>query len=69
MEYIDDHKRNKIGFYYTRVITNYGNKIEIGKIKDGSGDDITIFEHTNFEFASISKLMKEEKIRYGRMLT
>ncbi|MBU4252011.1 MAG: site-specific DNA-methyltransferase [Candidatus Omnitrophica bacterium] len=60
MEYIEEHKRNKIGFYYTRVITDYGNKVEIGKIKDGSGDDITIFEHTAFEFSSISKLMKNE---------
>lgn len=62
MEYIEEHKRNKIGFYYTRVITNYGSKVEVGKIKDGSGDDITIFKHKDFEFSSISKLMKEEKL-------
>lgn len=62
MEYIEEHKRNKIGFYYTRIITNYGNKAEIGKIKDGSGDDITIFEHTDFEFSSISKLIEKENL-------
>ena len=62
MEYIEEHKRNKIGFYYTRVITNYGSKVEVGKIKDGSGDDITIFEHANVEFSSIAKLMKNENL-------
>ena len=59
-DYIKDHKENNIGFYYTRVITNYGNKTFKGTIRAGSGEDIKIYEYTGFEFSSVSKLAKSE---------
>lgn len=58
MDYISDHKENNIGFYYTRVITNYGQKQLIGTVCAGNGDPINIYEHTDFEFSSVSKLSK-----------
>jgi adenine-specific DNA-methyltransferase len=58
-DYIKEHKENKIGFYYTRVITDYGKKEFVGSIKAGNGDDIKIYKHSNFEFSSVSKLSKE----------
>lgn len=58
-DYIKNHKENKIGFYYTRVITDYGQKEFVGSIKAGNGDDIKIYKHSIFEFSSVSKLSKE----------
>lgn len=60
-EYIVDHKENEIGFYYTRVITNYGEKKLLGTITIGSGEEMQIFEHIGFEFSSISKIAKQEQ--------
>ena len=60
IEYIEDHKENNIGFYYTRVIVDYGQKTLVGTIIDGSGDDIKVYEHSGFVFSSINKLMREE---------
>ena len=62
IDYINDHRENKIGFYYTRVITDYGNKRLIGVIKAGNGEDIKVYEHTDFVFSSISKLMNDENL-------
>jgi len=60
IEYVEDHKENNIGFYYTRVIVDYGQKALVGTIIDGSGNDIKVYEHSGFQFSSINKLMKEE---------
>lgn len=59
IDYIQEHKDNKVGFYYTRVITNYGEKIFLGTTKLGNGEDMKIYEHVGFEFSSVSKLSKE----------
>ncbi len=59
IEYIEDHKENKVGFYYTRVITNYGERKFLGTTKLGNGEDMKIFEHIGFEFSSVAKLSKE----------
>ena len=62
MEFIEQHKKDKIGFYYTRIIKNYGKKTLLGNITTGSGENLQIFEHSNFEFSSIGQVCKEEKI-------
>ena len=62
MELIEEHRQNKIGFYYTRIITNYGTRRLLGKITIGSGEEMEVYEHTGFEFSSISKVCKEEGI-------
>jgi adenine-specific DNA-methyltransferase len=61
-DYIQEHKENNVGFYYTRIIKNYGDKELIGTIQAGGGGDIKIYRHTNYEFSSISKVVKEENI-------
>lgn len=60
IDYIEEHKANNIGFYYTRVITNYGNKKFLGNVLLGNGETMAVYEHENFEFSSVSKLSKEE---------
>ena len=62
MDYIKEHKENKIGFYYTRVIKNYGNKHYVGAVKLGNGEEMQVYEHTDFEFSSVSKRAKEEGV-------
>lgn len=59
MEYIAEHKENNIGFYYTRVITDYGSKQFIGIERTGSGDEIKVYEHKGFQFSSISQLSRQ----------
>lgn len=61
-DYIEQHKKTNTGFYYTRVVKNYGSKKMIGAIKAGDGGDIMIYQHSNYEFSSISKIAKEENI-------
>ena len=60
IELIEEHRQNKVGFYYTRIIKDYGKKALVGKIKIGSGEEMEVYEHTDFEFSSISKVCKEE---------
>lgn len=57
-EYIHDHKENKIGFYYTRVLVDFGKKSYIGSIQAGNGEEIKIYRHSDFQFSSVSKLAK-----------
>ncbi len=59
IEYIKDHKENKIGFNYTRVITNYGERKFLGTTKLGNGENMKIFEHIGFEFSTVAKLSNE----------
>lgn len=61
IDYIEDHKINNIGFYYTRVITNYGNRKFLGNVLLGNGETMAVYEHENFEFSSVSKLSKIER--------
>lgn len=60
--YIREHKETGVGFYYTRILKDYGSKELIGTVKAGNGDDIKIYKHKDFEFSSVSKLAKEENI-------
>ncbi len=61
-DYIREHKENKVGFYYTRIITDYGKRTLMGTTTAGNGDEIKIYRHTDFTFSSISKIAKEEGI-------
>ena len=60
IDYINEHRENRIGFYYTRIIKSYGKRSLLGKVKMGNGDEMDVYEHTNFAFSSISKVCKEE---------
>ena len=62
MDYINDHKENNVGFYYTRIIKDYGIKNYICSVNDGAGDEIKVYEHYNFEFSSVSKLARTDGV-------
>jgi adenine-specific DNA-methyltransferase len=56
-EYIAEHKKNDVGFYYTRVLINEGKKKLFKEI-----DGMKIYKHSDFEFETISNLSKKEKL-------
>lgn len=60
MDFIRDHKENNIGFYYTRIITNYGKRVLLGEVKLGNGELMKVYEHKDFEFSSVAKISKEK---------
>ncbi|GAB7140301.1 hypothetical protein RsTz2092_02490 [Deferribacterales bacterium RsTz2092] len=55
--HIQEHKDEDKGFYYTRIIMDFGNRKQIEEV-----DGLKVFEHTDFVFSSISKVMKEENL-------
>ena len=61
MEYIQERKDNDIGFYYTRVLLDDGNKIFKGTF-ESNGEQVEVCEHDNFKFENISSIIKSEKI-------
>ncbi|MCX6739468.1 MAG: site-specific DNA-methyltransferase [Candidatus Parcubacteria bacterium] len=54
-KYIEDHKKEEIGFYYTRVLVDTGKKTLVKEI-----DGIKIYKHTGFKFDTISNIKKDE---------
>lgn len=56
-QYIDEHKKEGVGFYYTRVLTDEGEKVLVHEV-----DGIKIFKHKNYKFDTISSKIKEEKL-------
>lgn len=55
--FIQEHKENKIGFYYTRILADFGQKTLIATL-----GDMKVFEHTGFVFSTVSEKMKEEHL-------
>ena len=56
-DFIEEHKKNNIGFYYTRILDDIGEKTlikEIGEMK--------IFEHKNYKFSTISEKIATENL-------
>lgn len=56
-DFIEEHKKNKIGFYYTRILISCGQRKllrDTGKMK--------IYLHQNFVFSTINEVMEKEKI-------
>jgi adenine-specific DNA-methyltransferase len=60
IDYINEHREKKVGFYYTRIIKDYGRKVFLGTVKMGNGEEMEVYEHLDFVFSSISKVCKEE---------
>lgn len=61
-QYLESMRINGVSFKYTMVFTNLGTRKYFKTIKDGSGNDIKIFQHTCYETKSIQQLAKEENI-------
>ncbi len=56
-EYIEQHKKENIGFYYTRILQNEGDKKFIKEI-----NGIKIYKHSNFSFDTVQNKIKKEGI-------
>lgn len=56
-QFIQEHKENKIGFYYTRILEDFGTKKLIGTF-----DHMKVYQHTDFVFSTVSEKMKREHL-------
>lgn len=56
MEYIEDKREKGITWSYTNVMLNEGIKHYVKSIEAGNGDEIKIFEVTDYEIISVSSL-------------
>ena len=52
---IQEHEDNDVGFYYTRIVEDFGEKKLIQEV-----DDMKIYEHSHFQFSNVSEKMKKE---------
>lgn len=53
-DFIKEHKENNIGFYYTRILEDFGQKTLICEL-----GDMKIYQHSDFKFSTVSEKMKE----------
>lgn len=56
-DFIEEHKKSGIGFYYTRILEDFGSKRLICEI-----EDMKIYEHSDYVFSTVSQKMKEENL-------
>ena len=56
-EYIAEHKRKNVGFYYTRVLINEGQKSFYKEV-----EGIKIYKHTDYKFDTIANIVKRENL-------
>ena len=54
---IQEHEDNDVGFYYTRIVEDFGEKKLIQEV-----DDMKIYEHSHFQFSNVSEKMKKEHL-------
>lgn len=57
-EHISGMREEGKSWKYTRAVTEFGNREQISSIVDGDGNEITVFRHKNYKFASISELTR-----------
>ena len=62
VSYIEQMKKDGKSFKYTQVLISTGKKEHFKTIKDGAGEDITIYKHANVLTKTVAQLMKEEKL-------
>lgn len=61
-ELVEEYREIGKSWKYTSVLLDEGDKIPIGKTKDGEGNDIAIFKRENYSIKSISAICKEENL-------
>lgn len=61
-ELIEQMKADGKSWKYTRILKGLGQKKFFGTIKDGSGEDITIYQHEGVEIHTVSDVAKQEGI-------
>lgn len=59
---LDEYRTQGKSWKYNNVLLNEGDKEYIGSTIDGSGEEIKIYKHNNYELPSISSLMKKENL-------
>jgi adenine-specific DNA-methyltransferase len=62
VSYIEQMKNDDKSFKYTQLLISTGNKKHFKTIKDGSGEDITIYKHSDVLIKTVAQIMKEEKL-------
>lgn len=62
VSYIEQMKNDDKSFKYTQVLISAGNKKHFKTIKDGSGEDIIIYKHSDVLIKTIAQITKEEKL-------
>ena len=58
---IEDKQRLGKKYEYDMILLNEGAKIHYTKILAGSGEEIIVYKHTNYEIRTIKQIAKEEK--------
>lgn len=61
-QYLEEMKADGKSFKYTTVFTDFGERTYHSTIKDGSGEDITIYKHSSYKTKSVAKLAQEDGI-------
>ena len=65
MDYIAQHKKDDIGFYYTRILLDEGDKREVAKLNEDDDGEIKIYEHYNYKLDNVGNIAKKEGIAQG----
>ena len=61
-KYLNSMREEGKSFKYTTVFTDFGEREYYKTIKDGSGNDIVIYKHSNYSTKSISRLATDDGI-------
>lgn len=56
-EFIEQHKAEGIGFYYTRILEDEGSRELISDL-----GEMQVYRHKDFHFSTVAEKMKEEKL-------
>ena len=59
-ELLEEYRTEGKSWKYNNLLLDEGNKEYIGSTVDGSGNEIRMYKHTNFNLPSVSKQMKDE---------
>ncbi len=59
-EQLEEYRTEGKSWKYNNLLLDEGDKEYIGSTVDGSGDEIRMYKHTNFNLPSVSKQMKDE---------
>lgn len=62
VSYIERIKNDNKSFKYTQVLVSTGKKKYLKTAKDGSGEDIKIYKHSDVLTKTVAQIVKEEKI-------
>ena len=59
-QFLAEMKASNTSFKYTTVYTDLGSREYVKTIKDGSGQDMKIYRHTNYQTKSLKKVAEDE---------